>query len=100
MIGWLRDHSRIDSTKSIEPRIGPLQVLEDHDRRAANAATRSKNVRQAEKSSSRSPGGASASPSRWARRGSIQLSLVGIGDELGDRGRRAWPGTRRRPRTR
>ncbi len=42
-----------------------------------SAATRSKKVLQAEKSSSRSPGGASASPSRCARRGSIQRHSSG-----------------------
>ena len=66
---WLIDHQdRLDEVD--EPRVGPLEVLEDEDGRRP-ISERSKNVRQAANSSSRSPGGASASPSRCASRGSI-----------------------------
>ena len=76
MMGWLRDHSRIDSTKSTRP--GSAHCRSSKTMTVGpSAAIRSKNVRQAEKSSSRSPDGASASPSRCARRGSIQRRSSG-----------------------
>jgi hypothetical protein len=65
------DHSRIDSIKSMSP--GSAHCRSSNTMTIGpTAAMRSKNVRQAEKSSSRSPAGASASPRRWASRGSTQ----------------------------
>ena len=67
-----------------QPRVGPVQVLEDEDRRAL-LATRSKNVRHAAKSSSRPRAAASPIPSRLSRRGLDPAPLGLVGDVLRER---------------
>ena len=74
--GWLRDHSRIDSTKSMSPGSAHCRSSKTMTVGPRNEIP-SKNARQAEKSSSRSPAGDSTSPRRWASRGSIHLRSSG-----------------------
>ena len=77
-IGWLRLHSRTCSMKSSSPSSA-------HWRSSNTRATvpfsaiRSKNVRQPAKSRSRPPGGASATPRRASRQGSMKSRSAGSG---------------------
>ncbi len=72
----VRDHSTIDSMKSINP--GSAHCRSSNTSTVGpRSAIRSKKVRQAEKSSSRSPPGASASPSREASASSTQRRSSG-----------------------